>query len=255
MPNSVALSSKLGAAAILDAVARLFAVVSQAETAAVRRDALAVELAQAFGCTSIVFRGSVPEPEHCFMPATISAATVCNGGKPKLVEHPLADRTVMMLASTTAEDAINGGGVLHSPERRWSRSRLEADLVSHVFPPGADPMELMGIVLHQPATFDKSIAPIAGAAMRLIEHGSAGWWTEAPSRPLPSSQLSPRLRAVLDCLLEGRSEKEVAGQLRIAPGTVHTYVVQLYRLHRVNSRGELLAKFINHRANGASVHL
>lgn len=56
--------------------------------------------------------------------------------------------------------------------------------------------------------------------------------------------LPPRLRQVLQCLLQGDGEKQVALQLGLTQATVHEYVGRLYRRFGVQSRGELLAYFI-----------
>jgi DNA-binding CsgD family transcriptional regulator len=56
--------------------------------------------------------------------------------------------------------------------------------------------------------------------------------------------LSPRVRQTLERLLQGDSEKQVARRLRLSTHTVHVYVKTLYRKMNVNSRSELLAKFI-----------
>jgi DNA-binding CsgD family transcriptional regulator len=58
-------------------------------------------------------------------------------------------------------------------------------------------------------------------------------------------KLSPRLRQTLARLLAGDSEKQVARHLALSKNTVHVYVKALYRQYNVNSRGELLARFVN----------
>src|SRR5262249_17066726 len=58
------------------------------------------------------------------------------------------------------------------------------------------------------------------------------------------AQLSPRLRQVLRCLLEGDSELQVARRLELSSETVHQYVKSLYRHFGVNTRAELLAYFL-----------
>ena len=55
-------------------------------------------------------------------------------------------------------------------------------------------------------------------------------------------QLPPRVRRVLQCLLEGLSEKEAARALQLTPHTVHSYVKILYRQLGVRSRAQLLAR-------------
>jgi DNA-binding CsgD family transcriptional regulator len=60
--------------------------------------------------------------------------------------------------------------------------------------------------------------------------------------------LSPRLIQVLRCLLRGLAEKEIAYELKISQHTVHVYIKQLHRMYKVESRGELLALWINQRS-------
>jgi DNA-binding CsgD family transcriptional regulator len=56
--------------------------------------------------------------------------------------------------------------------------------------------------------------------------------------------ISPRMRQTLNCLLTGDSEKQAAAKLGVSQHTVHVYVKQLYRKFNVNSRGELLARWV-----------
>jgi DNA-binding CsgD family transcriptional regulator len=60
--------------------------------------------------------------------------------------------------------------------------------------------------------------------------------------PLP--ELAPRVRQTLGRLLQGDSEKQIASRLGISPHTIHVYIKTLYRTFNVNSRGELLARFV-----------
>ncbi|MFO0947200.1 MAG: LuxR C-terminal-related transcriptional regulator [Planctomycetota bacterium] len=71
-------------------------------------------------------------------------------------------------------------------------------------------------------------------------------WSPEPSvdpRSTPSG-LSARRCEVLQHLLNGASEKEIATQLCRSPHTVHRHVTDLYRYFGVSTRAELLAKFI-----------
>lgn len=54
--------------------------------------------------------------------------------------------------------------------------------------------------------------------------------------------LSPRLRDTLLALASGRSEKQIAADLKLSPHTVHEYVKALYKRFQVQSRSELLAR-------------
>ena len=58
--------------------------------------------------------------------------------------------------------------------------------------------------------------------------------------------LSPRQRETLDLLLAGNAEKQIATRLSISQHTVHVYVKSLYKRFGVNSRPELLAKWVRH---------
>jgi len=58
------------------------------------------------------------------------------------------------------------------------------------------------------------------------------------------SELTPRQRQSLQCLLDGNSEKQIATRLGLSRHTVHVHVKALYRQMRVNSRGELMARFV-----------
>ena len=56
--------------------------------------------------------------------------------------------------------------------------------------------------------------------------------------------LQPRLKKVMNLLLQGDSEKQVALKLQLSPHTVHEYVKNLYAELGVCSRGELLAQYV-----------
>ena len=56
--------------------------------------------------------------------------------------------------------------------------------------------------------------------------------------------LSRRQRETLELLLAGNAEKQIAARLSISRHTVHVYVKSLYKRFGVNSRPELLAKWV-----------
>jgi DNA-binding CsgD family transcriptional regulator len=61
--------------------------------------------------------------------------------------------------------------------------------------------------------------------------------------PSPT-ELSPRSRRVLRCLLEGESDKQIAKQLGLSQNTVNHYVKGIFEHFRVQSRPELLARWL-----------
>ncbi|MDX1925337.1 MAG: helix-turn-helix transcriptional regulator [Pirellulaceae bacterium] len=74
-------------------------------------------------------------------------------------------------------------------------------------------------------------------------------WLHADSLPVEASEyalsLSPRERHVIVHLIQGDSRKEVAAKLGLSEHTVGDYLKEIYRKFGVNSRAELLSKFIN----------
>jgi DNA-binding CsgD family transcriptional regulator len=71
----------------------------------------------------------------------------------------------------------------------------------------------------------------------------------APSRSIPKDidpqRLSPRVRQVLQYILQGFAEKQIAHHLGISGHTVHVYVKNLYRQVGVSSRSELILHFLH----------
>jgi pSer/pThr/pTyr-binding forkhead associated (FHA) protein len=57
-------------------------------------------------------------------------------------------------------------------------------------------------------------------------------------------QISAAQNRVLEQLLKGQSDKEIAKRLHISPKTVHLHVQAIFRAHGVHSRPELLATFL-----------
>ena len=65
------------------------------------------------------------------------------------------------------------------------------------------------------------------------------------TREMPAlGLLSEAQRRVLELLVRGDSEKEVASKLSISQNTVHNHVKEIYKRMDVSSRPELLAQFI-----------
>jgi DNA-binding CsgD family transcriptional regulator len=77
----------------------------------------------------------------------------------------------------------------------------------------------------------QELGPLLGTV--LAGAGDPGW-----------SNLPPRWRQTLDCLLDGDSEKQAAARLGISRQTAHQYVKGLYGHFGASSRGELLALFL-----------
>jgi DNA-binding CsgD family transcriptional regulator len=86
---------------------------------------------------------------------------------------------------------------------------------------------------------EKGVVREAMAAVVPLVGGSLARFHE----PSPS-ELSPRLRQVLRCLLEGDTDKQVVARLGLTRHTVNQYIKVIFRHFRVRSRAELLARWI-----------
>jgi DNA-binding CsgD family transcriptional regulator len=96
-------------------------------------------------------------------------------------------------------------------------------------PHGAPPFESRDVSLLK--LLHDEIAPLIGVRLATEEH-------------LSRDGLSKRLRETLTLLLEGHSEKQVAGALKLGTRTIHDYTMRLYDHFNVSSRAELLAYFV-----------
>lgn len=66
-------------------------------------------------------------------------------------------------------------------------------------------------------------------------------WPDDRGSTVP--KLSPRLRLVLNLLLDGQGRKQIAAHLSISENTVSGYSKEIYRHFRVNSHAELMRRF------------
>lgn len=57
-------------------------------------------------------------------------------------------------------------------------------------------------------------------------------------------ELAPRVRQALACMLEGDSDKQAASRLGLSPFTVNQYAKAIYRHFGVDSRAELLSRWL-----------
>lgn len=67
--------------------------------------------------------------------------------------------------------------------------------------------------------------------------------TEAKTPPALEVGLGQREQQVLELVVNGLSQKEIAGELRIAVSTVNTYVQRIYEKLHVRSRRGLIARY------------
>jgi len=65
-----------------------------------------------------------------------------------------------------------------------------------------------------------------------------------PASIFPAVHLSRRQSQTLDRILQGDSEKQIARCFRVSQNTIHAYIRWIYVAYDVNSRSELMARFI-----------
>jgi DNA-binding CsgD family transcriptional regulator len=171
-------------------------------------------------------------------------ATYLREGQPRSLD-PTLPRMARDLARvkrmTRTRDQLVG-------DREWYRSehvnelRRVARVDSFIYTgelvsPGGDSL---AVTLHRPW----GARPFSERERRIVEvfHEEAGAFLRPP--PPVASDLAPRLRATLDALAAGLSEKQAAARLGISAHTVHEYTKDLYRRFGVSSRAELLARHL-----------
>ncbi len=111
--------------------------------------------------------------------------------------------------------------------------------------PGADDEASIGLVLHRHlgergfGAWDKAVVSETLEALAPLVGGPLARFAD------PSvAALAPRVRAVLRCLLEGDSDKQIAARLRLSPHTVNQYTKAIYRHFRARGRTDLMATWI-----------
>ena len=157
--------------------------------------------------------------------------------------------------------------VIHEPAtvQWWSRARVQAPadagrkyaatlaledaagvtdgaVVAYRCGPGNE--RLVGVSLHR-IRGEGNLRPLDHALLRfaLREMRDLARRGHLPLDP-PTPELPPRLAQVLERLLRGDGIKQVARELRLSVWTVREHVQRLYRHFGVNTREELMAKFV-----------
>jgi DNA-binding NarL/FixJ family response regulator len=77
-------------------------------------------------------------------------------------------------------------------------------------------------------------------ARRVVLH-----FSQAPEPSSELQKLTPREKEVLNQLAKGFRYKEIVDNLHISPGTLHSYIRNIYEKLHVHSRTEAVVKFLN----------
>lgn len=132
----------------------------------------------------------------------------------------------------------------------WGHALDLDDTLGSVAPVGADAFASLVIVRplgeRRYTARDSKLIALLQTNIAWMNRAAYDEVTRSPLEMLRAG-LRPRYARVLDELLAGRSEKEIATTLSLSARTVHKYVEHLYRVFEVNSRAELMALFIHPR--------
>jgi DNA-binding CsgD family transcriptional regulator len=209
--------------------------------------------ATAGGC--VIDSDFVPEGRGSFRPAvldgweasTLRALTVLDSEGSSF--SPLV-RGLMQGCPPTAGAVFTATRQELVPDRSWYQDPYVCE---HLLPThldhaiyssarAASPNVVQGLGFHR----EKKDRPFDARDRALIQFFHAEYGALLPPQPAFGSsvgaQLAPRQRQVLELLVEGLADKEIAERLGISRHTVNQYTKQLYRRFGVTSRALLAAR-------------
>lgn len=85
-----------------------------------------------------------------------------------------------------------------------------------------------------PQVFDR-LGEVSAGAVAAEEHVLE---VSPPNNPTQMVELSPRQKEVVNLMLQGRSNKEIARELGVSPGTAKNYVAAVLRAYNASSRAK-----------------
>ena len=74
---------------------------------------------------------------------------------------------------------------------------------------------------------------------------------EPAPAPIENAGLTPRQTVVIGLISEGRSNKEIAAELSLTPGTVKMHLSRIYKVLGAKSRTDAVAKFTRLKASAS----
>jgi DNA-binding CsgD family transcriptional regulator len=252
----------------LDQTRRLLRLAREAEGIAehaLRARLLLRGLARIVGAETGVF---VLDPPHAALPAVRRPRQLAEHGVDDAVKRALTKTferptpSPGMAAYLRHRDALHEEGVVTfaRPEvmtaRAWRSSDYYAECMrpcrldefAYSLGPASEPGCLFGVALHRAAggrAFDDRERSLLHFFQ--LELAPRLLWPKSRVLPLAARRLPPRQREVLQRLLAGDAEKEVARCLGLTAGTVHQYVKDVYRACGVSSRAQLMAHCLGRR--------
>ena len=175
----------------------------------------------------------------------MNAEFVRAGRGPPMLDHYLAAVQPGAVAALTRADLMADADWYRSAYYRDLHEATGADAMMYCIGRRRAAERQRGLSLVRP-TGEPDFGPRARSVVQelyatvipLIGGALAGFGEPSPA------ELPPRVRAVLRCLLEGDSDKQIAARLGISRYTVNQYTKALYRHFGVSARAELLARWV-----------
>jgi DNA-binding CsgD family transcriptional regulator len=131
-------------------------------------------------------------------------------------------------------------GILTTPDGR----RLKLSMHRELNDPSFTQRDVRLVQMFNENLAGLYIAPACACACACACAGGAAGPGAARQHHAALATLPARVRPVLQRLLAGDGEKQAAQKLGLSRHTVHEYTKVLYRMFGVNSRSELLARFV-----------
>ncbi|HET7863024.1 MAG TPA: response regulator transcription factor [Burkholderiaceae bacterium] len=170
----------------------------------------------------------------------IAGASVTTAGTVDLALEAIAQEEHAPFVLVVLADLLDAESAAVAVERLHAATSAPTMVVSHCGSPS-----LFARLRHLGAQVvvgvDWTPAAMSAALLEAIAHDALpGGASAAPERSLPP--LTERQRDVVELLLKGCSNKQIAHHLNLSCGTVKNYIFSLMRMMSVRSRLELVAR-------------
>jgi len=120
----------------------------------------------------------------------------------------------------------------------WFQKRIDVD--------GSPAGDILGVSMHRYGKAEKLFAGREEALVKLLFEELRWLHTTGRLDPVMPGvhELPPRLKEVLNLMLQGHTPKQIAKKLGLTVLTVRDHIKRLYRHLDVNGRDEMMARFV-----------
>lgn len=127
-------------------------------------------------------------------------------------------------------------------QKLWEEAGLD-DMILSCYPLDDSSLSAMGLYRRPGAKpFSVREKMIAHVVLSEVSWLHLSGWPEDRGAKVP--HLAPKLRMVMNLLIEGLGRKQIADSLEISPNTLSGYIKDVYKYFGVGSQPELMRKFL-----------